>query len=125
MKVIIAGCRHITGCDAETAVATAIHGSGWLNQIKEVVSGAARGVDAAGEWWAKYMAIPCTRFPAVWKAHGKAAGPIRNNQMALYADALIAIWDGKSRGTLNMIEAMRALGKPVYVYRTDDLEIKL
>lgn len=35
--------------------------------------------------------------------HGKMAGPIRNLEMAKYADGLIAFWDGKSRGTRDMI----------------------
>lgn len=42
-------------------------------------------------------------FPADWNKHGRAAGPIRNEEMAQYADALIAFWDGKSRGTKSMI----------------------
>jgi hypothetical protein len=46
-------------------------------------------------------------FPANWVEHGRAAGPIRNGQMADYADALIAVWDGKSKGTGNMINQAR------------------
>ena len=43
-------------------------------------------------------------FPADWDKYGKAAGFIRNEQMAQNADALVVFWDGKSRGTKNMIE---------------------
>ena len=50
-----------------------------------------------------------------WNKHGKAAGPIRNRQMAEYADCLIAVWDGKSRGTKNMIDEMNKLMKPVFL----------
>ncbi len=39
--------------------------------------------------------------------------------MAEYADALVAVWDGKSTGTGNMIQTMKDVGKPTYVYRTD------
>ena len=39
--------------------------------------------------------------------------------MAEYGDALIAVWDGKSRGTQNMIDIMKAFGKPVYVFRVE------
>jgi hypothetical protein len=56
-------------------------------------------------------------FPADWKTHGKAAGPIRNRQMAKNAEALIALWDGNSRGTKNMIETATKLGLKVYVKR--------
>ena len=44
-----------------------------------------------------------TKFPADWKSYGKAAGPKRNEQMANYADTLIAFWDGESKGTKHMI----------------------
>ena len=53
-------------------------------------------------------------------AHDKAAGPIRNRQMAEYADYLIAFWDGESRGTRNMIETMKKLGKHGVVIRYDN-----
>jgi len=53
-------------------------------------------------------------YPADWKSHGKAAGPIRNRQMAEYGDALLLIWDGKSRGSSNMKKEMERLGKPIY-----------
>ncbi len=39
------------------------------------------------------------RFAADWNKYGKKAGPVRNRKMADYAEALIAVWDGKSRET--------------------------
>ena len=42
-------------------------------------------------------------FLADWDQFGKSAGYKRNIQMAEHADALIAIWDGKSKGTMHMI----------------------
>lgn len=42
-----------------------------------------------------------------WKRDGKAAGPIRNRAMAEYADALILVWDGSSRGSGNMLGEAR------------------
>jgi len=73
--------------------------------ITEVVSGGARGVDSYGEAWAKARGIAIKRFPADWSTHGKKAGFLRNVQMAEYADVLVAVWDGKSRGTRHMISA--------------------
>ena len=110
MKVIIAGSRTIT---AWPPVAEAIKASGF--KVTEVVSGTAQGVDSTGASLAALHGMALKEFPADWKTHGKRAGMLRNRQMAEYADALIAVWDGVSRGTANMIEEMRKLGKPVYV----------
>lgn len=114
MKVIIAGSRTITD---PKILAEAITASGF--EITEVVSGGAQGVDTLGECWASDNGRKVTCFPAKWKIHGRSAGPIRNGQMAEYAEALIAIWDGKSRGTQNMIVQAKCLGLKVYVHRVD------
>lgn len=69
----------------------------------EIVSGACKGADKFGEWFACQCSIPIKRFPADWSL-GKKAGYLRNKQMAEYSTHLIAIWDGKSKGTKNMID---------------------
>tara|TARA_R110000796_G_scaffold27712_11_gene76250 strand:+ start:1279 stop:1686 length:408 start_codon:yes stop_codon:yes gene_type:complete len=69
----------------------------------EIVSGAANGADKLGEKFAKFMGYEVKQFPASWDELGKAAGHIRNRDMAEYGDALIAFWDGESKGTKNMI----------------------
>ncbi len=80
-----------------------------------IVSGMARGADALAYRFAKTHSMPCHEFPANWDKHGKSAGYIRNTEMANFADALVAFWDGKSRGTKHMIETMQKLGKPVQI----------
>lgn len=71
----------------------------------EIVSGHAWcGVDRLGERYAKERGIPLKLFPADWKRHGRAAGPIRNREMAEYADALFLLWDGESKGSANMLK---------------------
>lgn len=115
MKTIIAGSRGINDLDQ---VIEAVLQSRF--DITEVVSGTASGVDRLGESFAREHNCPVKRFPADWKQFGKSAGPRRNKQMGDYADVLIAVWDGKSRGTKQMIEYMKSLGKPVYVH-----EVKL
>lgn len=110
MKVIIAGPRDFHDYEV---MYQAIRDSGFA--IIEVVSGKATGADALGERWALESRVPLKEFPANWVEHGKAAGPIRNGQMADYADALIAVWDGKSN-TGNMIKQARAKGLDVYVH---------
>lgn len=80
----------------------------------EIVSGGASGIDSCGECFARGLDIKVTRFPANWEKHGKAAGPIRNKEMAKYADALLLIWNGVSHGSANMKDEMRRLNKPIY-----------
>ena len=114
MKTIIAGSRDITSL---ATVGAAILRSGF--PITEVVSGTARGVDQVGEEWARMHLIPIKRFPAQWRDAGgynPAAGHIRNRQMADYADALVAVWDGRSSGTRGMIEEAGKRGLRVFVY---------
>ncbi len=111
MKTIIAGSRLIKDY---LIVKEAIKQSSF--QITEVVSGEAVGVDGLGRRFGEENNIPVTKFPADWKAHGKGAGYIRNKQMADYAEALIAVWDGESRGTKNMIEQATKNGLKVFVY---------
>ncbi len=84
--------------------------------IPEIVSGGAQGVDFLAELYAKKKSLKFTEFKADWDKLGKRAGFVRNTQMADYADRLIAIWDGKSRGTLHMIDTMNNRDKPVFVY---------
>jgi len=110
VKVIIAGSRNVTDYNL---LLQAIAKSGL--EITEVVSGACRGVDAMGERYAAEHKLPCKKFPADWDQYKNAAGPIRNKQMAVYGEALIAIWDGESRGTKNMIDEARGQDLKVYV----------
>lgn len=112
MKVIIAGSR--TGFVARN-VFEAIEAAAF--PVSEVVSGGAKGVDKDGEYYATLNGIPISQFIPDWDKHGKKAGMLRNIQMGNYADALIAVWDGKSKGTQHMIEYMLSLNKPVYVYK--------
>jgi hypothetical protein len=113
MKTIIAGGRDI---NAITLVVQAIQDSGFGPDTTEVVSGGAPGIDTLGEVRAALSGMPVKRFPADWKKYGRSAGPIRNRAMAEYADRLLAVWDGQSRGTKNMIDEMTKLGKPVFVF---------
>lgn len=111
MKLIIAGSRtlvpgfgFIRGC---------VHMLNIIG-ISEIVCGMAEGVDLQGKMFASHQELLVKEFPADWKTHGRAAGPIRNKQMADYADALLLIWDGESRGSANMKKEMEKLKKPIY-----------
>lgn len=118
MKTIVAGSRSITDYEV---VKKAIEKSGFA--ITEVVCGCAEGVDTLGARWGRANGIPVKMFPADWKKHGKAAGPIRNIRMANYADALIAVWDGASRGTEHMVRAAQDGGLHLYVANTSSPDV--
>ena len=113
MKVIIAGSRKV---DDYSLIIEAVKRSGYT--ITKVVSGCAIGIDRLGEKWAIANNIPIKEMPADWNRNGKAAGPMRNRDMAEYADAAIVVWDGKSPGSRNMIENMIRRKKPYYVALT-------
>ena len=111
MKVIIAGSR---GIKHLAAVTQAIEESEF--DVTEVVSGCASGVDQLGEQWAELHKVHCTFMPADW-SRGKHAGLLRNEKMADYADALIAVWDGQSKGTQHMINTAYEKGLAVFVFQ--------
>ena len=97
MKLIIAGSRTYTNYGAVEYAMRDLRPA-------RILSGGADGVDALGEQWARRHGVPLTIYPANWERHGKAAGPIRNAEMARNADALLLLWDGQSSGSRNMLE---------------------
>lgn len=115
MKVIIAGSRKINDYELVKRV---IKRSGFL--IKRVVCGCAEGVDRLGEKWAMENNIPVIYFPADWVLYGKRAGFHRNFNMASFADALIAVWDGESTGTKNMIDLAKKGKLKIYYHKVNE-----
>lgn len=110
MKLIVAGSRHLTlnyEFIEQCRQAFALRPS-------EIVSGGASGVDRSAETFSEAINYPISIFRANWNKHGKAAGPIRNAEMADYADALLLIWDGRSRGSASMKAEMKKRNKPIY-----------
>lgn len=115
MRVIIAGSR---GVVEYALLERAISQSGFL--ITTVVSGKARGADRLGELYADREGIPVDPYPADWDRYPKhAAGKIRNLEMAENADALIALWDGYSPGTLDMIRKAKDKNLKYCVFNID------
>ena len=126
MKTIIAGSRSIKDYKIVEEAVKELE-----IEITEIVSGGATGVDSLAEAYAIYNDIEFTLFKAEWNkidknsvvkkgkygSYNVSAGTERNKKMGDYADALIAIWDGKSTGTKHMIEYMHKLGKEVFVFK--------
>lgn len=115
MRTIIAGSRNITSM---SIIEKAIDDSGF--SISTVISGNARGVDTLGEMWAQEHDIPVQLFPAQWQTLGRSAGYRRNEEMARNADALIACWDGVSKGTKHMIDIAHRYNLKVHVYKVPE-----
>lgn len=112
MKIIIAGGRDFNNYNILDKVISKI-----VNIEKDIIiSGAARGADSIGADWANKHSVPLETYPANWNRYGKSAGYIRNAEMGENADALIAFWDGKSKGTAHMIKTMKRNNKPYRVY---------
>ncbi len=107
-KVIIAGSRDFNNYEKMAEKCDHILSQYLANPLFEVIiiSGTARGADRLGEKYAKERQLKVWRFPADWNKHGKAAGYIRNREMAQVADALIAFRQAGAvnKGTDNMIQ---------------------
>lgn len=80
----------------------------------------ASGVDTLGYRIGNALEIPVSEFPANWKKFGRSAGPIRNREMANAADAVLAVWDGESRGTNDMINQAIEKDLELCVYYTHE-----
>ena len=119
VRVIIAGSRNFNDQDLfDNSVHDAL--IKYDTDELEIISGGCSGADRMGEEYAEEWGIKCTVFPADWNKYGKAAGPIRNEQMARYAaetdhGILIAFPIGESRGTRNMIRLAKQYGLEVKV----------
>ena len=86
-----------------------------------IISGKAQGADSLGEQFARKYHFQVEEFPADWNTYGKRAGYLRNEVMAHNADALIAIWDGYSKGTKHMIDLAKKYNLKIYVYLANEI----
>jgi hypothetical protein len=115
MKIIVAGSRDFNDY---AFLSKKLDG---LDRKDIIVSGMAKGADLLAYQYAKENNMEVIEMRANWKKYGRAAGPIRNKEMAEIADAVIAFWDGKSKGTKNMIDTMNKLKKVVSVYLIENI----
>lgn len=118
MKLIIAGSRELDGKEITDLrfIEKAIKDSKIKREeIEEIISGGARGIDKLAEKFAVKNGIKFTEMKADWDKNGKAAGYIRNEEMSKVGDQLLAVWNGESKGTRHMIDIMKAEGKKVSV----------
>jgi len=116
MKVIIAGGRDFKDYELLKRSCDNI----LVNQKDiEIVSGCASGADRFGEKYAIECGYNIHHFPADWINEGRSAGYKRNRDMAMFSDALIAFWNGKSPGTGHMINLAREFGLKIRIIKYD------
>lgn len=114
-RVIVAGSRNFNDYEMLEFVLTRMRkGVGDF----EIVSGGAAGADKLGERYAKENGLKVRVFPYE-SNYGKQGGPIRNEKMAMYGDTLVAFWDGKSKGTDNMIKNAFRYNLRTLIYEYD------
>ena len=106
MKIAVVGSRGISAVDI---------GAYLPENVTEIVSGGAKGVDRLAADYARKNGIPLTEFLPDYKRYGRGAPLKRNEQIADYADMVIAFWDRSSRGTAYTIDLFRKRGKEIRI----------
>ena len=76
----------------------------YIGDCDEIVSGGARGVDSCAAEYARKNSIKLTEFLPKYRLYGRAAPIVRNREIVDYADRVVVFWNGRSRGTLSVIE---------------------
>lgn len=116
-KIIIAGGRDFMDYNLLKEKVNKILQEKRVSHKIVIISGCARGADTLGLRYASENAFDVEEYPADWDKYGKKAGYMRNVEMAKDADALIAFWDGKSKGTKHMIDIATERNLPIRVIR--------
>ena len=109
MKIAIIGSRSIFSADIER----------YASSADEIISGGAAGVDTLAAEYAKEHGLKLTVFLPNYERYGRAAPIIRNREIVDYAEAVIAFWNGKSRGTLSTIKYAQKKGVPIKIIICD------
>lgn len=108
MKVAVIGSRNLNITNLEEYIP---------ENVSEIVSGGARGIDSNARDYALKNKIPLTEFLPDYRRFGRGAPLKRNLQIIEYADIVIAFWDGKSHGTKYVIDNCRKLNVPVQIVK--------
>jgi hypothetical protein len=81
-------------------------------QITVLIHGGARGVDTMAANFAIGCGLKLEEFKADWERHGKAAGPLRNQEMLDAGPDLVVAFPG-GRGTADMVRRAKSVNVPV------------
>ena len=108
MKVAVIGSRRIERLKLEQFLP---------EDICEIISVGARGVDTLAAEYARSHGIPLRVYPPDYNQYGRKASLVRDRLIADECDILFAFWDGKSSGTAYTVRYARQQGKPVRLFR--------
>jgi len=119
MRILVCGSRHFDDFNQLNQLLADLDFRGTVGEprIKTIIEGEAKGADTLARKWGEMNGKEILKFPADWDKHGRAAGPIRNNQMLDEGkpDLVVAFLAKDSKGTKNMIEQAEKAGVPVKV----------
>ena len=104
MKLLVVGSREITEFDLSPYIP---------DSVDTIISGGANGIDTAAEKYADSHRLSKIIIRPQYERYGRGAPLKRNQEMVDMADAVLVIWDGKSRGTKFTIDYAQKVGKPM------------
>lgn len=107
MKIAVIGSRNLSIKNLEKYLP---------ENVTEIISGGAKGIDSDAKEYALKNNIPITEFLPEYSKFGKSAPLKRNLRIIEYADMVIAFWDGKSRGTEFVIKNCKKMNVEIKVY---------
>ena len=106
MKLAVIGSRSLTNVSLDKYVG---------EEVTEIVSGGAKGIDTCASEYAKNNGIRLTEFLPEYSRYRRGAPIVRNKKIVDYADKIIVFWDGRSRGTLSVIKYAERVGKKLEI----------
>lgn len=109
LVVAVVGSRSVTECPA---LLRRLNGLRDADELAQVVSGGAAGVDRAAASWARWRGVALVEHLPDYATHGAQAPHVRNAAIVAAADLVLVVWDGRSRGTLSAARKAVAAGTP-------------
>ena len=106
MKLAVIGSRNLMNVELEKYIS---------EEVEEIVSGGAVGVDRCAAEYAKRTGLRLTEFLPRYEIYGRSAPIIRNREIVNYADKILVFWNGSSKGTLSVIKYAEKIRKPCEV----------
>ena len=103
MKLAVIGSRSLTKVDIEAHIP---------DEVSEIVSGGAVGIDSLAAEYAKAKGLKLTVFLPQYSRYGRSAPIIRNKEIVDHSDKVLVFWDGSSKGTLSVINYTKKTDKP-------------